>query len=130
MKFLVTQTLKQQCIEDEENKNNSENDNTAMSPIIVDEYNEEIDNKLENNDAAVNQVEDNVDAPEDSTKVGSLLITDEDHGQRSHNDGSSMSTVVVNISDDPASWPADVSQNLRDYLTMKGPPNIPVNNFP
>ena len=90
-------------IEDEESKNNSENDNRATSPIIVDEYNDEIDNKLENDDAAMNQVEDNVNTPEDSTKVGSLLITDEDHGQRSHNDGSSMSTVVVNISDDPAS---------------------------
>ena len=106
--------MKQQCIEDEENKNNSENDNTAISPIIVDEYNDEIDNKLENDDAAVNQVEDNVNAPEESTIVGSLLITDEDHGQRSHNDGSSMSTVVVNISDDLASWPADVNQNLRN----------------
>ena len=101
-----------------------------MSPIIVDEYNDEIDNQLENNDAVVNQVEGNINAPEDSTKVGSLLITDEDHGQRSHKDGSSMSTVVVNISDEWASWQAVVSQNLRDYLTMKGPPNIPVNNFP
>ena len=101
-----------------------------MSPVIVHEYNDEIENKLENNDAAMNQVEDNVNIPEDSNKVGSLLITDEDHSQRSHNDGSSMSTVVVNISDDLASWPADVSQNFRDYLKMKGPPNIPINNFP
>ena len=53
MKFLVTPTLKQQHIEDEENKNNSENDNTAMSPITVDEDNDEIDNKLENNYAAM-----------------------------------------------------------------------------
>lgn len=71
------------CIEDEENKNYSENDDIALSPITVDKYNDDIDNKLEKDDAAVNQIEDDLNAPEDSVKAESLLMTGEKQDQTS-----------------------------------------------
>ena len=58
-KFLVTSSLKRPRIENEENNNNSEN-YVTMNPIIVDQYNYDINNKLEKNDTAVNKIEDNL----------------------------------------------------------------------
>ncbi|XP_032895465.1 uncharacterized protein LOC116985118 [Amblyraja radiata] len=110
-KFLVTPSLKRPCIEDEENKNYSENDDIALSPITVDKYNDDIDNKLEKDDAAVNQIEDDLNAPEDNAKAESLLMTGEKQEQTSCNGRSSMSTVVINMYDDPTSWPADINKN-------------------
>ncbi|XP_042206313.1 uncharacterized protein LOC121855442 [Homarus americanus] len=136
-KFLVTPPLKRPCIEDEEDKNDSENDNTAISPITVDEYNEEIDIQFEkvqvDTQTQLNQTEDDLNTTEDSAKVRSPLIAKEEsegQAQTSNSDGSSTSTVVININDDPASWPSNINRNIRDYLTMKGPPDIPVNKFP
>ena len=79
-KFLVTPSLKRPCIEDEEDKNDSENDNTAISPITVDEYNDEIDNKFEKVqvDTQLNQTEDDLNTKEDSAKVKSPLIAKEE----------------------------------------------------
>ena len=34
------------------------------------------------------------------------------------------------MNDDPANWPTAMNNNARDYLAMKGPPNIPENSFP
>ena len=34
------------------------------------------------------------------------------------------------MNDDPANWPTAMNNNVRDYLAMKGPPNIPGNSFP
>ena len=45
-KFLVTPSLKRPRIENEENNSNSENDIT-MNPITVDQYNLDINGKLE-----------------------------------------------------------------------------------
>lgn len=105
----------------------SENDDIALSPIIVDEYN---NNELEKDDAAVNQIEGDLSAPEDSAKTQSLLMTGKKkQAQTWCNDRSHMSTGVINMYDDPNNWPADIDKNVRDYLTMKGPPNIPVNSF-
>ncbi|CAI9731899.1 Hypothetical predicted protein [Octopus vulgaris] len=49
--------------------NNSENDNTAISRIICEEYNDQIRYSLENDDEAVNQVEGNINAPEGRTET-------------------------------------------------------------
>ena len=34
------------------------------------------------------------------------------------------------MNDDPANCPTAMNNNVRDYLAMKGPPNIPGNSFP
>ena len=60
-KFLVTPSLKRPRIENEENNNNSEN-HITMNPITVDQYNYDINNKLEKNDTAVNKIEDNLNS--------------------------------------------------------------------
>ena len=113
--------------EDEEDKNDSKNDNTAISPITVDEYSAvQVDTQL-------NQTEDDLNTTEDSAKVKSPLIAKEEsegQAQISNNDGSSTSTDVININDDPVSWPSNKNKNIRAYLTMKWPPDIPVNEFP
>ena len=43
---------------------------------------------------------------------------------------SSMNTDVIITNDDPENWSADINKNVKDYLTMKGPPNIPCKSFP
>ncbi|KAL3888791.1 hypothetical protein ACJMK2_001152 [Sinanodonta woodiana] len=36
----------------------------------------------------------------------------------------------LKLSDDPATWPERITQNVRDYLVNNGPPKISVDNFP
>ena len=100
-KFLVTSSLKRPRIENEENNNNSENDIT-INPTTVDQYNYEINNKLENNDTAVNQIEDNLKSSQDSPHTESIIITGKKQAQTSYNDVSSISTAVNTMNDDPA----------------------------
>ena len=100
-KFLVTPSLKRPRIENKENNNNSENDIT-MNPIIVDQYNYDINNKLEKNDTAVNNIEDNINLSQDSPNTESIIITGKKQAQTSYNDVSSISTAVNIKNDDPA----------------------------
>ena len=125
-KFLVTPSLKRPRIENEENNSNSENDIT-MNPITVDQYNLDINGKLEKNDTAVNKIEDNLNSSQDSPNTESIIITGKKQAQASYNDVSSISTAVNIMNDDPANWPTAMNNNARDYLTMKGPPNILAN---
>ena len=110
--FLASPPTKRACIEDEEDRNYSENYNTNKSQT-VDDYIHEI-NKLEKVDTQMNQTEDSLDTIEDRYS--------ESQAQTLHSDGSSASTAVVNINDDPASWPVNINKNMRDYLVMKGHP--------
>ena len=128
-KFLVTPSLKRPRIENEENNSNSENDVT-MNPITVDQYNLDINGKLEKNDTAVNKIEDNLNSSQDSSNTESIIITGKKQAQASYNDVSSISTAVNIMNDDPANWPTAMNNNARDYLAIKGPPNIPGNSFP
>ena len=57
-KFLVTPSLKRPWIGDKENKNYSGNADRAMIQIAIDQYNDDVDEKLEKDNAAVNQMED------------------------------------------------------------------------
>ena len=127
-KFLVTPSLKRPRIENKKNNNNSENDIT-MNPITVDQYNYDINNKLEKNDTAVNKIKDNLNSSQDSSNTESIIITGKKQAQTSYNDVSSISTAVNIMNDDSANWPTAINNNVRDYLAMKGPPNIPGNSF-
>ena len=66
---------------------------------------------LEKVDTQINQTEDSLDTTEDRNS--------ESQAQTLHSDGSSASTAVVNIYDDPASWPVNINKLMRDYLVMK-----------
>ena len=46
-----------------------------MNPITVDQYNYDINNKLEKNDTAVNTIEDNLNSSQDSPNTESIIIT-------------------------------------------------------
>ena len=96
-----TPSLKRPRIENEENNNNSENDIT-MNPITVDQYNYDINNKLEKNDTAVNKIEDNLNSSQDSPNTESIIITGKKQAQTSYNDLSSISTAVNIMNDDTA----------------------------
>ena len=100
-KFFVTPSLKRPRIENEENNSNSENDIT-MNPITVDQYNLDINGKLEKNDTAVNKIEDNLNSSQDSPNTESIIITGKKQAQASYNDVSSISTAVNIMNDDPA----------------------------
>ena len=112
-KFLVTLSLKRPRIENEENNSNSENDIT-MNPITVDQYNLDINGKLEKNDTAVNKIEDNLNSSQDSPNTESIIITGKKQAQASYNDVSSISTAVNIMNDDPANWPTAMNNNARD----------------
>ena len=90
----------------------------------------DINNKLEKNDTAVNKTEDNLNSSQDSPNTESIIITGKKQAQTSYNDVSSISTAVDIMNDDPANCPTAMNNNVRDYLAMKGPPNIPENSFP
>ena len=83
-----------------------------------------VNNKLEKNDTAVNKIEDNLNSSQDSANTESIIITGKKQAQTSYNDVSSISTAVNIMNDDPANWPTAMNNNVRDYLAMKGPPNI------
>ena len=104
--------MKRSRIENEEN-NNSEND-TIMNPITVDQYNYDINNKLEKNDITVNKIEDNLNSSQDSPNTESIIITGKKQAQTSYNDVSSISTAVNIMNDDPANWPTAMNNNVRD----------------
>ena len=123
-KFLVTPSLKRPRIENQENSNNSENDIT-MNPVTVDQYNYDINNKLEKNDTAVNKIEDNLNLSQECPNTENIIITGKKQAQTSYNDISSINTAVHIMNDDPANWPTAMNNNVRDYLAMKGPLNIP-----
>ena len=80
-KFLVTPSLKRTRIGNEEN-NNSANDIT-MNPITVDQYNYDINNKLEKNHTAVNKIEDNLNSSQDIPNIESIIITGKKQTQTS-----------------------------------------------
>ena len=66
--------MKRPRIENEEN-NNSENDDITMNPITGDQYNYDINNKVEKNDTAVNKIEENLNTSQDSPNTESIIIT-------------------------------------------------------
>ena len=74
-----------------------------MNPTTVDQYNYDINNPSEKNDAAVNEIEDNLNSSADIPKTPSTestIITGEKQDQTSSNDVSSISTTAVNIMND------------------------------
>ena len=73
-----------------------------INTIAVDRYNDDIYNKLEKDDTAENQSENDLNAPEDSAKAESCTFR------------SSMSTVVINSIEDSANWPVNIIKNVRE----------------
>ena len=78
----------------------------------------------------MNKIEDNLNSSQDSPNTESIIITGKKQVQTSYNDVSSISTAVNIMNDDPANWPTAMNNNVRDYLVVKGSPNIPGNSFP
>ena len=79
-----------------------------MNPITVDQYNYDVNNKLEKNDTAVNKIEDNLNSSQDSPNTESIIITGKKQAQTSYNDVSFISTAVNIMNDDPANWPTAI----------------------
>ena len=127
--FLATPSLKRPWIGDEENKNDLGNADRTMNPSTVDQYNDDVNKKLEK----ITQL---------LIKWKTILIHQNTAQRRKFNHCwkktsqklcsfiSSTSTDVIAMNDDPANWPVDINKNVRDYLTIKCPPNITCNIFP
>ena len=84
-----------------------------MNPITVDQYNYNINKKLDKNDAAVNKIEDNLNSSQDSPNTESIIITGKKQAQTLYNNVSSLSTAVNIMNDDPANSPTAMNNKLE-----------------